>query len=330
MVDMPVCCSEHDVSRCFSEHGGTLLMSWRSWPEPPLLGVSKKKVFYVWNLALAAVELMSPGRINHSAWKPKAGGRDPDPGEETQTQGQEPRTWRQESGSRKLENRTSARSLGHQTPLSVVLGCTCARMRRCPHDGDWSELAASLMEKSGAQNFSLHFWRLSGSMNRVEECTGQDPRILRGGILARIRIRGMKRFNKTRRPKLRILMLDSTSLASVASCLVLGLSLDFWMGGVQMFVLVLGDNLVDSSHQSRILGHVVCSERLQSMLGWPCVVLSWNLEDPGHVFPESEDLEIHPFETQGSWLRSFINRRLYGLSSRNPETGWTVVLEPRG
>ncbi|KAF3598515.1 hypothetical protein F2Q69_00036244 [Brassica cretica] len=65
--------------------------------------------------------------------------------------------------------------------------------------------------------------------------------------------------------------------------------------------------------------------RLQSMLGWPCVVLSWNLEDPGHVFPESEDLEIHPSETHGSWMRSFINRRLYGLSSRNPETRWTVV-----
>ena len=27
--------------------------------DQPLLGVSKKKVFYVWNLALAAVELMS-------------------------------------------------------------------------------------------------------------------------------------------------------------------------------------------------------------------------------------------------------------------------------
>ena len=29
--------------------------------DQPLLGVSKKKVFYVWNLAFASVELMSPG-----------------------------------------------------------------------------------------------------------------------------------------------------------------------------------------------------------------------------------------------------------------------------
>ncbi|KAF2583061.1 hypothetical protein F2Q68_00005397 [Brassica cretica] len=112
-------------------------------------------------------------------------------------------------------------------------------MRRCPHGGDWSELAESLMEKPGRQDSSLHFWRLSGSMNRVEECMGQDPRILRGRILARLRIRGMRRFNKTRRPKMRILMLDYNSLAyaslacksSVTSCLVSGLYLDFWQGG---------------------------------------------------------------------------------------------------
>ncbi|KAL0745976.1 hypothetical protein Bca101_101508 [Brassica carinata] len=62
-------------------------------------------------------------------------------------------------------------------------------------------------------DFSLHFLRLYGSTNRVDECMGQDPRILRGRILARLRIRGMRRFNKTRRTKLRILMLDSTGLA---------------------------------------------------------------------------------------------------------------------
>ncbi|KAF3556709.1 hypothetical protein F2Q69_00012599 [Brassica cretica] len=86
-------------------------------------------------------------------------------------------------------------------------------MRRCPHGVDWSELAEGLMEKPGTQDLSLHFLRLSGSMNRVEEFMGQDPGILRGKILARRRIRGMRRFNKPRRPKLRILMLDPAGLA---------------------------------------------------------------------------------------------------------------------
>ncbi|KAF3540493.1 hypothetical protein F2Q69_00023086 [Brassica cretica] len=34
MVDLSICCSEHDVSMCFSEYEGTLRMSWRPWPEP--------------------------------------------------------------------------------------------------------------------------------------------------------------------------------------------------------------------------------------------------------------------------------------------------------
>ncbi|KAF3521867.1 hypothetical protein F2Q69_00048437 [Brassica cretica] len=105
------------------------------------------------------------------------------------------------------------------------------RMRHCPYGGDLPELAESLMKKPGTPDFSLHFLRLSGSTNRVEECMGQDPGILRGSILARLRTRGMSRFSKTRRPKLRILMLDSTGLASVTSCIVPGLYVDFWQRG---------------------------------------------------------------------------------------------------
>ncbi|KAF3540226.1 hypothetical protein F2Q69_00022845 [Brassica cretica] len=90
-------------------------------------------------------------------------------------------------------------------------------------------------------------------------------------------------------------------------------------GTLSMFVLVLGDNLVDSGYQSRILGHVATSNARMAL----CRAF---LEDRGHVFPESEDIEIHPSETHGSWVRFFINWRLYGLSSRNLETGWTFVL----
>ncbi|KAG5393482.1 hypothetical protein IGI04_023445 [Brassica rapa subsp. trilocularis] len=81
------------------------------------------------------------------------------------------------------------------------------RMRHCPTVGicrSWQKFRPDI---------SLRFLRLSGSTNRVEECMGQDPGILRGRILARLRIRRTKRLNKTRRPKLRILMLDSTGLA---------------------------------------------------------------------------------------------------------------------
>ena len=46
---------------------------------------------------------------------------------------------------------------------------------------------------------------------------GQDPGILRGIILAMLRIRRTKRLNKTRRPKLRILMLNFGAESSFAS-----------------------------------------------------------------------------------------------------------------
>ncbi|KAH0862550.1 LOW QUALITY PROTEIN: hypothetical protein HID58_079761 [Brassica napus] len=214
------------------------------------------------------------------------------------------------------------------------------------------DASAHTPDAYAAHDFSLHFLRPSGSMNRVEECMGQEPGILRGRILARLRIRGMRRSS---------CWSPYCLLASSRDC-----TLTFGSGDVQHIRL---DNLVESWYRSRILGHVDCvvsmpnreggtailqsapEGRLQSMLGWPCVVLSWNLEDPRHVFPEYEDLEIHPSETHGSWIRFFINRRLYGLFvqepgdwmdfrlgtrrleellSRDPETGWIFVLEPGG
>ncbi|KAL0886421.1 hypothetical protein Bca101_010404 [Brassica carinata] len=52
-----------------------------------------------------------------------------------------------------------------------------------------------------------------GSMNFVEEYMDHDPGVMRRRTLARLRIRRARRFNKTRRSKLRILMLDSAGLA---------------------------------------------------------------------------------------------------------------------
>ncbi|KAH0853117.1 LOW QUALITY PROTEIN: hypothetical protein HID58_093446, partial [Brassica napus] len=171
----------------------------------------------------------------------------------------------------------------------------------------------------------------SGSTNRLEECMGQYPGIMRGRILAKLRIRRTKRLNKTRRPKLRILILDSTGLACASQackgcnglsggspcrfpCCLLASSLDCTLtlaeGTFSMFVLVLGDNLVDSWYRSRSPGHVShnqcwddlasCFHGTQRILG----MLSQILEVRG------------------------CNRRLYRLSSRNPEAGWTLVKEP--
>ncbi|KAF3510437.1 hypothetical protein F2Q69_00007742 [Brassica cretica] len=54
---------EHDVSRCFSEHGGTLLMSWRSWSEPD-----------------KSFGLEAGGRTQTRRQGPRPEGRNPEPG----------------------------------------------------------------------------------------------------------------------------------------------------------------------------------------------------------------------------------------------------------
>ncbi|KAH0867648.1 hypothetical protein HID58_074670 [Brassica napus] len=340
--------SEHDVSMCFSEHGGTLLMSWRSLHEPAL------------NIALAAIELMSSGdgrlgplslgrsyvleyflflsdlgrlllAIAAGSWR-----QDPDPGVGTLTRGQgpcpggrdpepggknpKPRGRNSEAGSwsylfMEYFSPTAGNNMiffiglrefynGIKLLLEFRVGRRLvARAFKLPYrdetlppwlglvgvgrkfDGDAGNVcikgdaSSHTPDACSAHDFSLHFLRLSGSMNRVEECMGQDPGIMRGRILARPTIRGMGRFNKTRRPKLRILMLDSTGLTSYLMLLEFLASsrdctLAFGGGRFSMFVLVPEDNLVDSWYRSRSLGH-----------------------DPGHALPKSEGLEINPVET---------------------------------
>ncbi|KAH0898495.1 LOW QUALITY PROTEIN: hypothetical protein HID58_048063 [Brassica napus] len=513
MVDLPICCSEHDVSMCFNEHGGTPLMSWRSWPEPasrfgfigcelvdkddplgakPCLGSCRVDKLWSWMLWTSSFRIFpfllrevicigilplslgfreipscpswylikgrfpfilrqdkslgleAGGRTQTRGRGPRPGGGDPDPvagtqtkgrgprpgaGAGTQTRGQGPGSRRgggtrdlkagggnQGPGGRNLEvgswRCTYARSERIHSLIgdvwsgewAVILGLiqtrglnqidlqTCfnghvvglsedghvddlvnaprediavaqdqveptfffsfIRMRRCPYDGDWSELAKKAGNVCIKGDASAHtqdacaspiaILGLSSSrtsvcsLNRVEECMGQDPGILRGRILATLRIKGMRRlggrnwgssclcllallaplelvksvinFHSGLRTGLLIafsILMLLELLASSRDC-----TLTFGRGNIQHVLL---DNLVDSWYQSRILGHVVCG-RLQSMLGWPCVVLSWNLEDHGHVFPESEDLEILCMD----------------FSPRNPETGWTFVLEPGG
>ncbi|KAH0922567.1 LOW QUALITY PROTEIN: hypothetical protein HID58_022585, partial [Brassica napus] len=185
---------------------------------------------------------------------------------------------------------------------------------------------------------------LSGSTNHVEECMGQYPGILRGRILARLRIRRTKRLNKTRRPKLRILMLDYTGLACASRackgcnglsggfpcrspyCLLASsqdCSLTF--GGMfSMFVLVPGDNLVDSWYQSRSLGLVYCNlpPEVSHNQCWD------NLALCSHGIRR-----ILGMLSQNLKVERYILMKPIGsgtFSSRNVEAGWTVVKESVG
>ncbi|KAH0858733.1 LOW QUALITY PROTEIN: hypothetical protein HID58_086994, partial [Brassica napus] len=232
----------------------------------------------------------------------------------------------------------------------------CFIKMRCPHGGDRPELAetGNIDIKGDASNHtpgacaaSVAILGLSSGRTLMfhESCGGvYYPGILRGRILARLRIKRTKRLNKTRRLKLRILMLDSTGLACASRackgcnglsggspcrspCCLLASSQDCTLtfgGTFSMFVLVPGDNLVDSWYRSRSLGlfycnlspevsHnqcwdnlALCSHGIQRILG----MLSQNLKVERYIL-------LKPI---GSGT----------FSSKNSEAGWTVVKESVG
>ncbi|KAF3579282.1 hypothetical protein DY000_02030970 [Brassica cretica] len=134
--------------------------------------------------------------------------------------------------------------MGHQTPLSIVLGCTCARSERIHSligdvwPGEWAVILDSIQTRGLDQDETLPPWwglfgvgrKFDGEVGSVcikGDASSHTPNAcaapvailglssgnLRGRVLARLRIRGMRRFNKTRRPKLRILMLDPAGIA---------------------------------------------------------------------------------------------------------------------
>ncbi|KAF3514258.1 hypothetical protein F2Q69_00005854 [Brassica cretica] len=194
----------------------TLLMSRRSWPEPGfvryenvdedgLLGVKPClggcKIGELWSWTSLPLSL---GRINHSAWKPEAGPRpgDGDPDLEAGGRNLGPGSRNLEAAGNNMIFFIGLHEFHHGIKLLVEFGVgrrLVAMVFKLPYRDLVNALRASIT--------------VAGSMNRVEECMGQDPGILRGRILARLRIRGMRRFNKTRRTKLRILMLDSAGRA---------------------------------------------------------------------------------------------------------------------
>ncbi|KAF3547523.1 hypothetical protein DY000_02008237 [Brassica cretica] len=226
---------------------------------------------------------------------PELGGKNPEPG------GRNP-----EAGVISSWNifpqQTSARSLGHQTPLLIMLRCTCGRSERIHiligdiSPGEWAIILDSI-QTCGLDQIVYSSVNPVGMMSRP-------------GRICTLHSDGLEVDNQEEPP-----------YSYAAPVAILGLS------SGRTSVCISGGSLVFVPVSLLRLAYLMLLEATSNARMVLCRAF---LEDHGHVFPESEDLEIHPSETHGSWVRFFINRRLYGLSSRNLETGWTFVLQPGG
>ncbi|KAH0898780.1 hypothetical protein HID58_048348 [Brassica napus] len=276
MVDPSICCSEHDVLMSFSEHGGTLMMSWISWPEP------RRRVVDVLQTISIYPKLTSSRSLGHQTLLSIVLGCTCARSERIHSLIGDvwPGEWAvildsiQTRGLDQIDLQTCFNGHvfglsedGHVdvvVPLILMAWKWIIRKNHLDEtlppwwvlvgvgrksDGEAGNVcikgdAAAYTPEACAAPVAI-FGLSSG---RTSECMGQVPGILRGRILGRLRIRGMRISSCLIRMALLAPLELVKAVMDFHSCLRA-------RGTFSMFVLVLGDNLVDSWYRSRSLGH---------------------------------------------------------------------------
>ncbi|WZZ08353.1 hypothetical protein YC2023_094274 [Brassica napus] len=234
---------------CFDDHGVFLSVCWRSWDNPscPSWLPDKWKI----SIYLKAGEITWPGRRRK---EPDSGTatRDPEAGTRTLGAG----TWKTEGSWRLYKFHRSITLPCRSFSDALALG-----MRRCPHGGDQPELAETILGLSSGRAIWFHesFGGVYGSVPRNyerenlgeakdqedEEAVMDFQEGLRAGFLAVFSI------------------LDAPLV-------------------LIMFVLVLGDNLVDSWYRSRSPGHGPYSAILGEATTGTCWDFAFYRSETGH------------------------------------------------
>ncbi|KAF3580158.1 hypothetical protein DY000_02031510 [Brassica cretica] len=206
-------------------------------PCPPLVGEGLLGVKYslggcrireLWSWMFSLIDGRVPLllRRNHSTWKPEVGTRrrDPNPGEGTWNL--EPGTWRNSMiffiGLHVLH-----RSIRLLVEFGIGRRLVAGAIKLpCQYCSDVLMLDETFLPWWGLVGIRRKFDGEAGNVCvkgdasahaadacAAPECMGQNPKIMRGRMLASLRISEMRRSNRTRRPKPRVFMLDSGGLA---------------------------------------------------------------------------------------------------------------------